>query len=69
MRDLRPQIVRVPSSFIQSEEKASPDFESWNRSPAAQPGYGFGRQGEKAAGMKGIVVHVDEPLSNSLIAV
>lgn len=54
VRDIRPQITRVSSSFIQSE-KASSDF--GGRTPtAANLGYGFGRQGEKAAGLKGFLI-------------
>ncbi|KAI0332603.1 hypothetical protein GY45DRAFT_1320809 [Cubamyces sp. BRFM 1775] len=52
-KDLRPQFARPGSTFVNSmfkgSERAQPD-------EFGQKGYGFGRQGEKAAGLKGFLI-------------
>jgi len=63
MRDNRPVFDRPSNTFISSvfgsNEKGGSDFGvTRNASDAGTAGmtYGFGRQGEKAAGLKGFVI-------------
>jgi len=61
-RDDRPMFVNANPSFVSSVftggEKAreADEFGTWRSESSSekQSGYGFGRQGEKAAGMKGM---------------
>ncbi|CDO68623.1 hypothetical protein BN946_scf184996.g54 [Trametes cinnabarina] len=52
-KDMRPPFARPASSFVnsifKSNDKSQPD-------EFGQKGYGFGRQGEKAAGLKGFLI-------------
>ncbi|KAG6864990.1 hypothetical protein C0991_005812 [Blastosporella zonata] len=55
-----------PAAFVPHQftgEKDRPDtaeFDSWKTQSSEKAGYGFGRQGEKAAGLRGFILQVPE---------
>jgi len=61
--DTRPPFLNAAPSFVSSvfsgspekEEEPTSEFGTW-RSASNKAGYGFGRQGEKAAGLKGFLI-------------
>ncbi|OBZ69298.1 hypothetical protein A0H81_10925 [Grifola frondosa] len=58
-RDFRPPFARPSSTFVSSIFKGSNDKSDKTRDLAdefGKKGYGFGRQGEKAAGLKGFLI-------------
>lgn len=62
IRDMKPGVSHrsseyIPSSYSGLEKQGSADFDSWKSGGSIDKekgGYGFGRQGEKAAGLKGL---------------
>ncbi|KAF9469447.1 hypothetical protein BDZ94DRAFT_1152064 [Collybia nuda] len=64
--DNRPVFTSASPAYVQrafSVEKDRPDtaeFGTWRRNSTEKAGYGFGRQGEKAAGLRGFILQKPE---------